>query len=159
MFIITFLYCILFLILPRLFIKPIGSSRVSRSILSLDYCGCEVLHVHPSFVCVSSGFLGFTFTLTHLTDAQAYLNNLRHDTPVTPGRQWCRDLDSQLNFYTGLSVCQYVPGGMNNVPWTPFSWTSTLCTPGAMYHLSMTMATNGVSWLNCSVVCPSYTEM
>lgn len=51
------------------------------------------------------------------------------------------------------------PGGKKRVPRTPLSLTLILWTPGAMYHLSMSVAARGVRSMKPSVACPLWTEM
>ena len=52
-----------------------------------------------------------------------------------------------------------VPEGIKRVPRSPVSLTLILWTPGAMYHLSMSVEARGVRSLKPSAECPVYTEM
>lgn len=51
-----------------------------------------------------------------------------------------------------------IPGGMKRVACTPFSLTSILWTPGAMYHLSTRAEARGARFLKSSIWWPLYTE-
>lgn len=58
----------------------------------------------------------------------------------------------------GRFVFANVPGGMNRVARTPFSLTSILWTPGAMYHLSTRVEARGASSLKSPTWWLLYTE-